>query len=80
MASRCKQTSIYKKNNVSKFHFENHMAQQRTSPRASILARIPQVPPKKKYQVINERLKYIVSEFDTYENMIAYCRAIAHNL
>ena len=45
-----------------------------------VLARIPQVPPKKKYQVINERLKNIVSEFDTYENMITYCRAIAHNL
>ena len=30
--------------------------------------------------MINERLKNIVSEFDTYENMIAYCRAIAHNL
>ena len=45
-----------------------------------VLARIPPVPPKKKYQVINERLKNIVSEFDTYENMITYCRAIAHNL
>jgi hypothetical protein len=45
-----------------------------------VLARIPQPPPKKKYQVINERLKNIVSEIDTYENMIMYCRAIAHNL
>ena len=46
----------------------------------SVLARIPQVPPKKKYQVINERLKKIFSEFDTYENMITYCRTIANYL
>jgi hypothetical protein len=45
-----------------------------------VLARIPQPPPKKKYQVINERLKNIVREIDNYENMIMYCRAIAHNL
>ena len=45
-----------------------------------VLARIPQPPPKKKYQGINERLKNIVSEIDTHENMIMYCRAIAHNL
>ena len=45
-----------------------------------VLARIPQVSPIKRYQVINERLKNIVSEFDTYENMITNCRAIAHNL
>ena len=45
-----------------------------------VLALIPQPPPEKKYQVINERLKNIISEIDTYENMITYCRAIAHNL
>ena len=44
-----------------------------------VLAQIPQVSPKK-YQVINEQLKNIVSEFDIYENMITYCQAIAHNL
>ena len=46
----------------------------------SSTARIPQPPPKKKYQVINERLKDIVTEIDTYEKITTYLRAIAHNL
>ena len=45
-----------------------------------VLARIPQPPPKKKYELVNLRLKDIVSKIDTYENTIMYLRAIAHNL
>ena len=45
-----------------------------------VLACIPQPPAKKKYESVNLRLKDIVSKIDTYQNMIMYLRAIAHNL
>ena len=45
-----------------------------------VSARIPLPPPKKKYQVVNQRLKEIVRDYDTYANGLLYLRAIAHSL
>ena len=45
-----------------------------------VSARSPLSPPKKKYQVVNERLKEIVRDYETYANGLFYLRAIAHSL
>ena len=58
-------------------HFADGHFHERTFHRKGIL---PKRQLAENREILGVKLNNIVSEFDTYENTITYCEAIAHNL